>query len=369
MADTQNPEDKILGDMADAAMYADMRPETHQHAVDAKAAWRKSQQKLEHAKEHHQRWRLDHPFATWLHDRGLHRHAELEKHEDRQKRYTKREVDAYVAHTDAREELTRVEKARVRAEESAAAGLRDLQERREPFALRYAIPQPGQPAREVQPRVEQAAPAMEQPKEQQRAEPTRTVEKADRFTGQLLDSGIAPYQHDENNSDSFFVKLRTDDGKVATHWGKDLGRALSESNAHLGDRLQLAKTGQDQSVEVIETVRDDKGRVVGSQEITAQRRGWSVTNLGAQPEHEHPISPAPSQAQELPVPQQRRSALAERVAALESERTPQQQSQDQGEQGGGRQGGQERPSHSSYYQPVPAGEMAPPRPRQRGFER
>lgn len=89
------------------------------------------------------------------------------------------------------------------------------------------------------------------------------------------------------------------------------------------------------------------------------------------PRDQRPRAPTLSQAvQELPQPQQRqRSALAERLDAINGRQQSQQQTQ--GDERGGRQGGQERPSHSSYYQPVPAGEMAPPQPdrRHRGWER
>lgn len=91
-----------------------------------------------------------------------------------------------------------------------------------------------------------------------------------------------------------------------------------------------------------------------------------------QPRDQRPRAPSLGQAvRDLPQPH-RRSALSERVAvAMGSQTMPTQESQAQGEQGGGRRGGQERPSHSSYYQPVPAGEMAPPQPdrRRRSWDR
>ena len=87
-----------------------------------------------------------------------------------------------------------------------------------------------------------------------------------------------------------------------------------------------------------------------------------------QPRDQRLRAPSLGQAvRELPQPQSHQhSALSERVAvAMGSQTMPTQESQAQGEQGGGRRGGQERPSHPSYYQPVPAGEMAPPQPERR----
>lgn len=60
---------------------------------------------------------------------------------------------------------------------------------------------------------------------------------------------------------------------------------------------------------------------------------------------------------ELPQPGRRPSlGEAARVALQQTQQTQ----DDQGQGSGGRRGGQDRPSHSSYYQPVPVGGMAPP---------
>ncbi len=50
----------------------------------------------------------------------------------------------------------------------------------------------------------------------------------DPLAGTVVDH---PFQHDEVNSPSYFVALRGASGKVTTHWGKDLDRAIHESGA------------------------------------------------------------------------------------------------------------------------------------------
>ncbi|RDS85941.1 OmpH family outer membrane protein [Dyella psychrodurans] len=115
---------------------------------------------------------------------------------------------------------------------------------------------------------------------------------ADRMTGTLVDHGPAPYKNDPQNNESYFVTVQPDAGKQATHWGKDLSRAMAESQVQIGDRIHLERTGQDTPVAVKEQVRDDQGHVVATQDTTAVRKGWSVTNLSAPIQHQEPTPDA-----------------------------------------------------------------------------
>lgn len=358
MTTIREQHDQVRRDIADLVHAKKVQPMIGERAEDAKTRWKNAARKLEAAKEAHREWRQEHRLASWFHDKGLLRNDTLTKHADRQQRYTTREADAFDAHALAREDVRRVDQRRDNARASAIAGLQRLAE-----APREGPVPPMQREPTSQPRQTALAP------EPQTPEPAR--EKLDRFSGELLDHGKAPYQHNAANPESYFATLRLKNGSEVTHWGKDLERALVETSLNRGDRVRLAKTGQDHDVEV---VGEDKQR------IPAVRRGWSATKL----EHE-PVAPtselpkprdqcAPEQGplvKEL-LPPRPRSALAERVAeAMGQPSAPKHEVSEQGEQGGSRRGGQERPSHSSYYQPVPAGEMAPPQPerRRRGWER
>lgn len=98
------------------------------------------------------------------------------------------------------------------------------------------------------------------------------------MTGELVAHGPAPYMNDPENPDNYFVTLKSSKGNETTHWGKDLGRAMSDANANPGDRLRLERTGDDQEVDV----KDEHGKVTH-----AVRRGWNVSNLSQQaPAHE-----------------------------------------------------------------------------------
>ena len=58
----------------------------------------------------------------------------------------------------------------------------------------------------------------------------------DEFTnaGRLVEHGAAPFEHDPQKSDSYFVTLENDKGEQRTLWGVDLERAMKE--AAPGDR-------------------------------------------------------------------------------------------------------------------------------------
>ena len=60
-----------------------------------------------------------------------------------------------------------------------------------------------------------------------------TEKKAIRtYTGRVLDHGEAPYGHDPEKSDNYFVKLATDRGQKEV-WGVDLNRAISEEKTKI----------------------------------------------------------------------------------------------------------------------------------------
>lgn len=98
----------------------------------------------------------------------------------------------------------------------------------------------------------------------------------DPLAGTVVDHGAAPFQHDEVNSPSYFVALRGASGKVTTHWGKDLDRAIHESGAAIGDQAQLAKQGK-QQMRIREPVRNDAGFIIDHQTSETERTAWSVT--------------------------------------------------------------------------------------------
>lgn len=67
----------------------------------------------------------------------------------------------------------------------------------------------------------------------------------DEFTnaGRLVEHGAAPYEHDPQKSDSYFVTLENDKGEQRTLWGVDLERAMKEATPEIGEKIGLQHLG------------------------------------------------------------------------------------------------------------------------------
>ncbi len=61
--------------------------------------------------------------------------------------------------------------------------------------------------------------------------------------GRLVDHGIAPYEHNPQSRESYFVTLENDKGERHTVWGVDLKRAMREASPKIGDRISLQHEG------------------------------------------------------------------------------------------------------------------------------
>lgn len=96
--------------------------------------------------------------------------------------------------------------------------------------------------------------------------------------GKLIAHGAAPYQHDADNEESYFVKLQTAAGDK-TIWGADLPRALADSDAAQGDEIAIANRGKARvTVQVRERGENGKptGKVIAGD---VDRNSWQVTKL------------------------------------------------------------------------------------------
>ncbi|MUZ65016.1 Ti-type conjugative transfer relaxase TraA [Agrobacterium vitis] len=67
----------------------------------------------------------------------------------------------------------------------------------------------------------------------------------DEFTnaGRLVEHGAAPYEHNPEARESYFVTLENDQGQQRTVWGVDLKRALQEAQPAIGDKIGLQHEG------------------------------------------------------------------------------------------------------------------------------
>ncbi|MBP8936876.1 MAG: AAA family ATPase, partial [Agrobacterium sp.] len=67
----------------------------------------------------------------------------------------------------------------------------------------------------------------------------------DEFTnaGRLVEHGAAPYEHDPQKSDSYFVTLENAKGEQRTIWGIDLEHAMKEAAPEIGEKIGLQHEG------------------------------------------------------------------------------------------------------------------------------
>lgn len=116
--------------------------------------------------------------------------------------------------------------------------------------------------------------------------------------GELVNHGAAPYQHDNNNSDSYFVTLKNKGGSEFTIWGVELGEAMEKSGAVVGQNIVLEHHGK-KPVEVEKKEFSPEGEFLGVSKTMAHRNHWTagvvndnekttftVRNVGEEPFYE-----------------------------------------------------------------------------------
>jgi hypothetical protein len=101
------------------------------------------------------------------------------------------------------------------------------------------------------------------------------VPDSPRDSGELVEHGGAPYQHNPARSESYYVVYRDHVGANHAVWGADLERALAQSGAGLGERITLENLGK-RWVSVEAPVVDASGRVIGQEEKEVYRNTWQI---------------------------------------------------------------------------------------------
>ena len=95
--------------------------------------------------------------------------------------------------------------------------------------------------------------------------------------GTLVDHGPETFNFDPHEAMSYFVEIRTTEGKVERLWGLDLERALAEAKSRpkKGDEIVARQTGQE-PVTVKKVERDGEGRVIGERDLDTHKNHWQV---------------------------------------------------------------------------------------------
>ena len=151
-----------------------------------------------------------------------------------------------------------------------------------------------------------------------------------RYTGELVEYGSAPYQHNPARSDSYYVVYR--DGAGADHavWGVDLERAIAESGATPGERVTLQNFDK-RWVSIDVPVVEATGQIIGYEEKEVYRNTWQVDVEG----------------------QERAASHSSRgVSGRESGRESGPESERQSEGGSGRDSGRESPADAGGGSPA-----------------
>lgn len=102
-----------------------------------------------------------------------------------------------------------------------------------------------------------------------------TKSKNQNLAGVLLDHGHAKYNFDKDEKNNYFVKFKDDNGVEKTVWGVDLARAVADSNAKIGQRVELENKGRE-AVVVPVAIKDKDGKVIDHTKIEVHRNAWEV---------------------------------------------------------------------------------------------
>ena len=169
-------------------------------------------------------------------------------------------------------------------------------------AVREAAPGPAesqapQAARRDAPRQQETrASARSASAEQRRTAPASETgprvaepggQERQRYMGELVEHGNAPYQHNPARSDSHYVVYRDTGGADHVVWGVDLERAVAESGARTGQQVMLENLGR-RLVSVVVPVLDATGNVIGEEEKEVYRNTWQVDVITQEPTHSRP---------------------------------------------------------------------------------
>ena len=100
--------------------------------------------------------------------------------------------------------------------------------------------------------------------------------------GRLVDHGAAPYEHNRQARENYFVTLEYDWGEQRTVWGVDLKRAMQEASPKIWDRIGLQHEGAT-PVSLPDGTRAERNawRVVQGDELAYQKLASRLSRSGA----------------------------------------------------------------------------------------
>ena len=103
---------------------------------------------------------------------------------------------------------------------------------------------------------------------------SKAISSAKGVRGEILDHGAAPYKNYRDEPESYFVRLRLEDGRTHDVWGVRLSELVRDNRLKAGDTVTLTATG----VEYVTTTARDRltGEMVAHE---SPRRVWEVGDI------------------------------------------------------------------------------------------
>jgi len=96
------------------------------------------------------------------------------------------------------------------------------------------------------------------------------------IAGKVQEYGAARYNFQDSESASFFVRVETEKG-LRTLWGKDLERAIKDSNIQKGQNAIFSITATEQVTVNANVLNKSTGTVVATRPTLATRNTWQAT--------------------------------------------------------------------------------------------
>ena len=108
--------------------------------------------------------------------------------------------------------------------------------------------------------------------------PGREAAAAQPKPEQVVAMGAANYKFDKDENASYYLRLRSADGKEREVWGKDLERAAADAGIKVGDAVRV-KVEKTEAVKVQGPVRDEQQQVVGREWKQAHANQWKIEKV------------------------------------------------------------------------------------------
>lgn len=100
------------------------------------------------------------------------------------------------------------------------------------------------------------------------------IDYAKGVRGEVIAHGDAPYKGQSDKADSYFVRLRLEDGRTHDVWGKGLSEVVKDNNMTAGDKVTLTSSG------VQQVTITDRDAITGKmEERDVMRRGWDASDI------------------------------------------------------------------------------------------